>query len=62
MTAKPFIVALIFGAAAALFVYRDQAAARLQSASTSWTGLRDGQVHSTITLLVGLGLGFMLSD
>ena len=62
MSAKPVSVALILGAAAALFVYRDKAAARFPKGEHIPDWLGRGQVHATITLLVVLGLGFMFSD
>jgi hypothetical protein len=60
--AKPLIVALILGAAAALFIYRDQAAARFPKGEHVPDKLGVWQVHATITLLVVIGLAYMLSD
>jgi hypothetical protein len=57
VSAKPFIVAAILGAAAALFIYRDKAAA-------PFTNQRLGtwQVQATITILVVIGLAYMLPN
>jgi len=57
VSVKPFIVAAILGAAAALFVYRDKAAG-------SFANQRLGvwQVQATITMLVVIGLAYMVSN
>jgi hypothetical protein len=61
MTAKPFIVALVLGAAAALFVYRDKAAGWFPKGEhiPDWVGT--WKVQALITLLVVIGLAYMLS-
>jgi hypothetical protein len=62
VSAKPFIVALILGTAAALFVYRDRAAAWFPKGENLPDRLGAWQVQATITLLVVIGLAYMLSD
>ena len=57
MSAKPFIVAAILGAAAALWIYRDKAAAPFAN-----QGLGAWQVQATVTILVVIGLAYVLSS
>jgi hypothetical protein len=59
---KPFLVALILGAAAALFIYRDRAAALFPRSENLPDKLGVWQVQATITLLVVIGVAYMLSD
>lgn len=61
MTAKPFLVALILGAAAALFVYRDKAAAWFPHSQHMPDWLRTWKVQATITLLVVIALAYTVS-
>jgi hypothetical protein len=62
VSAKPFIVALILGAAAALFIYRDRAAAWFPKGEHVPDKLGSWKVEATITLLVVIGLAYMISD
>ena len=61
MDVKPFIVALILGAAAALFIFRDKAAARFAKGDQVPEKLGAWQVQATITMLVVIGLAYMFS-
>jgi hypothetical protein len=61
MTAKPFIVALILGAAAALFIFRDKAAALFPKGEHIPAWIATWQVQAMITLLLVIGLAYMLS-
>jgi hypothetical protein len=62
VSAKPFLVALILGTAMALFIYRDKAAARFPKGEHVPDKLGAWQVQATITLLVVIGLAYIISD
>jgi hypothetical protein len=62
VSAKPFLVAAILGAAAALFIYRGKAAARFPKGENVPDKLGVWQIQATITLLVVIGLAYLLSD
>ena len=61
MTAKPFIVALILGFATALFIYRDKIAARFPKGENVPDKLGVWKVQAAITIIVVIGLAYMLS-
>ena len=62
MEAKPFIVALILGVAAVLFTYREKAAAWFPTGEHIPNWLGAWQVEATITMLVAIGLAYLVSD
>jgi hypothetical protein len=62
VSAKPFLVALILGGAAGLFVYRDRVADWFPRGEHLPHNLGAWKVQATITIVVVIAVAYLLSD